>query len=50
MALEDKKALIHDQIGMISEKLKMIKGSAENIQSQVTKILEELMNTLMTEV
>ena len=31
MALEDKKALIHDQINLIQEKLRMIRSNAENI-------------------
>jgi len=50
VALEDKKNLIHDQINMIQEKLRSIKLSAEKIQSDITKMLEECMNQLMVEV
>ncbi len=50
VALDDKKQLIHDQITIIQEKLRMIRTNAENIQTQITKILEECMNQLMVEV
>lgn len=50
MALDDKKALIHDQINSIQDKLRQIRSNAENIQTQITKILEECMNQLMVEV
>jgi len=50
VALEDKKVLIHEQINMIQEKLKSIRTSAEKIQNDITKMLEECMNQLMVEV
>lgn len=50
VALEDKKALIHDQINLIQEKLRLIRANAENIQAQITKMLEECMTQLMVEV
>ena len=49
-ALEAKKVLIMDQIEIIQGKLQQIKSSAEQIQTQITRILEECMNTLMVEV
>ena len=39
-----------DQIEIIQGKLQQIKSSAEQIQTQITRILEECMNTLMVEV
>ena len=50
VALEDKKALIHDQINLIQDKLRSVRSNAENIQTQITKILEDCMNQLMVEV
>lgn len=48
--LDEKKKTIVEQFQMISDKIKQIKTNAEGIQSQITSILEDTMNTLHYEV
>eukprot|EP00347_Sterkiella_histriomuscorum_P006480 403352607 len=47
VGLDEKKKLIIEQIGNIQEKIKQIKVNAESIQQQITRILEETINSLM---
>ncbi len=47
VSLDDKKKLIVEQIGNIQDKIKQIKINAEGIQQQITRILEETINSLM---
>lgn len=47
VGLEEKKKLIVEQIANIQDKIKQIKVNAESIQQQITRILEETINSLM---